>query len=408
MNKVKLKEYAALLANIGLRVEKGEEVWIMAGLDQPEFVLMVVEQCYKAGASFVKVDWSNEAKTKLDFKYAKVGTLSKVPSYEVARWKYRVKKLPSFLYIDSDDPDSMKGINPNKLAKVQMKRFPKIKPFRDAIESKYKWCIASVPGKAWAKKMFPNCSIEEAEEKLWDAIFTCTRVDEEGSVENWNKHNEYLISQKNKLDNLKLKYLEYKSSNGTNFKVELNKGVYWGAGVEETSNKKCFNPNMPTEEVFTSPVAGKCEGLLVATKPLSYNGNLIEDFSVKFVDGKAVEVKAKKGQQVLEHMIKMDEGACKLGEVALVPYTSPINQSGLLFYNTLFDENACCHVALGFGFKELLPNGSQISTEEATNLGINYSMIHVDFMIGSPDLDIVGIDENGKRTQIFKNGVWAI
>ena len=203
-----------------------------------------------------------------------------------------------------------------------------------------------------------------------------------------------------------LRKLYYKASNGTDFEVELIPGVSWGAGIEEAPKKGVFNPNIPTEEVFTSPLRGKCEGTLVASKPLSYNGELIEDFSITFKDGKVSSVKARKNQKLLETMVSMDEGASMLGEVALVPYTSPINMSGILFYNTLYDESACCHVALGVGFKELLD--VNLTTEEAKEKGINDSMIHVDFMVGTKDLNIIGEDAKGVKHQIFKDGEWAI
>lgn len=408
MNEKKLQQYAELLVKQGVRVLKGEEVWITAGVENAKFTALVVEECYKAGAKKVMVDWSCDETTRLSYKYMTVGDLGKVPAWTLAKFKYSAKKYPSRLYIDDADPDAFKGINPMKIAKARMKAYPKIKPYREAVDGKEKWCIAAVPGKAWAKKMFPKMNDEEAMEALWEAIFQTCRVEEEGTSENWDKHNAYLIEKRDLLTKLNLQYLEYSASNGTNFKVELIDGISWGAGVEKTNVGKLFNPNIPTEEVFTSPLAGTGDGLLVATKPLSYQGQLIEDFSIRFENGKAVEVKARKGQAALEQMIKMDEGACQLGEVALVPFTSPINESGLLFFNTLFDENAVCHVALGIGFKELLPNGTNLTTEEAKARGINDSMIHVDFMIGSSDLSVIGIDRNGKRIQLFKDGIWAI
>lgn len=408
MNEKKLQQYAELLVKQGIRVLKGEEVWITSSVDNHHFTTIVVEECYKAGAKKVVVDWYSNPTSRLGYKYMKVNELGKVPSYTIAKYKYAIKNLPSRLFIDSDDPDAFKGIKPEKMAKARMKSYPKIKPFRDAIDGKYKWCIAAIPSPSWAKKIFPDLNVEEAMEKLWEAIFYTCRVEEVGTNENWDKHNAYLLEKSKLLKSLHLKYLRYHSNNGTDFKIELIKGINWGAGIELTADGRPFNPNIPTEEVFTTPIAGTGEGLLVATKPLSYQGQLIEDFSIRFKDGKAIEVKARKGQEVLEHMIKMDPNACKLGEVALVPYTSPINQSNLLFYNTLFDENAVCHVALGAGFKELLPDGNSLTTEEAEARGINDSMIHVDFMIGSPDLEIVGIDEQGKETTLFQNGVWAI
>ena len=401
-----LKDYARLIAQLGGNVQKGDEVWIEAGLDQPDFVYMVVEECYKCGAKKVDVRFSYDPLAKLHYQYMTVGELSKVSPMVISRYKYFSKKLPTRIYLISEDPDGLKGINQAKMAKSTAKSYPKIKKYRDIADGKYKWCIAGVPGKAWAKKVFPNISEEEAMEKLWEAILMTSRVDGNDPIENWNKHNAFLIQQRNKLGRLDLRKLYYKASNGTDFEVELIPGISWGAGVEEAPNKGQFNPNIPTEEVFTSPMAGKCEGTLVASKPLSYNGQLIEDFSLTFKNGKVVEVHAKKNQKLLEKMVSMDEGAAMLGEVALVPYTSPINLSGILFYNTLYDENAACHVALGHGFKELLD--VNLSNEEAKEKGINDSMIHVDFMVGTKDLNIIGEDAKGNRHQIFKDGEWAI
>ena len=408
MNEKKLQQYAELVVKQGIRALKGEEIWITASVENSHFASLIVEECYKAGAKKVVMDWVCDNTTKLSYKYMSVSELGKVAPYNLAKYKYMAKKLPSRLYIDDSDPDAFKGINPKKISKASRKSYPKVKPYRDMMDGKYKWCIVAIPSKTWAKKIFPKLSEEEAVEKLWDAIFYTCRVEEEGTSENWDKHNAYLLEKRNLLTSLNLQYLEYHSSNGTNFKVELINGINWGAGLEKTDKGLDFNPNIPTEEVFTTPLVGTGDGLLVATKPLSYQGQLIEDFSIRFENGRAVEVKARKGQKLLEQMIAMDENSCKLGEVALVPYTSPINQSGILFYNTLFDENAVCHVALGMGFKELLPGGANMSTEEAFKRGINDSMIHVDFMIGSPDLSVVGIDRNGKRITLFKDGVWAI
>lgn len=401
-----LRDYARLIAQMGGNVVKGDEVWIEAELDQPDFIYMLVEECYKCGAKKVEVRWSHDPLAKLHYKYMTVGELSKLSPMSLARFKYMSKKLPTRIYITSEDPDGLSGVNQNKLAKTQAKIYPKIKKYRDAADGKYKWCIAGVPGKAWAKKVFPELSEEEGVEKLWEAILLTSRVDNNGAVNNWKNHNAFLVKQREKLKALDLRKLYYKSSNGTDFEVELIPGISWGAGIEEAPNKGSFNPNIPSEEVFTSPYRGRCEGVLVASKPLSYNGELIEDFSITFKDGRVNKVQAKKNQKLLEQMVSMDEGASMLGEVALVPYSSPINKSGVLFFNTLYDENAVCHVALGMGFKELLD--VNMSTEEALAKGINDSMIHVDFMIGTSDLSIVGEDAKGNKHQLFKDGEWAI
>ena len=403
-----LRDYARLIACEGGHIVKGDEVWINAGLDQPDFVTLVVEECYKAGAKSVTVNWHHDPVQKLGYKYQTIGNLAKVSPIVLARFKYWVKKLPTVIHIISDDPDAMKGVNQNKVTKSMAKRYPKIKPYREAMDGKYKWTIAAVPSKAWAKKVFPKLNEEEAIEQLWAAILKTSRVDGNDPVKNWDEHNAFLINQRKKLESLKLKKLIYSASNGTDFQVELVDNMSWGGGVEYAPNKGQFNPNIPSEEVFTTPMRGKAEGTLVASKPLSYNGELIEDFSISFKDGKVCGVKARKNQALLEKMVSMDEGAAMLGEVALVPFESPINQTGLLFYETLFDENACCHVALGAGFPELYPGALEMTAEQRKEIGINNSMIHVDFMVGTRDLSIVGIDANGKKVQIFKDGTWAI
>ena len=408
MDLERLRKYAKLIANVGIAVKPKDEVWINAELDQPEFVRMVVEECYHAGASEVKVFWSDDKTTRLKLKNEKISTLGKLKSFELDKYKYMAKKMPSILHIISEDPDAFKGLNQKKIAKSRAKIYPKIRKYRDQIDGKYKWCIAAVPGKDWAKKVFPKLDEDTAVEKLWEAILTTSRVDENDAIENWNKHNATLISNREKLEKLRLVSLEYKSKNGTDFKVGLNPNMKWGAGIEETPAKGAFNPNIPTEEVFSTPIAGKAEGTLVASLPLSYQGELITDFTITFENGKVSKVTAKKNQKLLETMVKMDEGASMLGEVALVPFSSPINKTGILFYNTLFDENAVCHCALGIGFPELLPGGLEMSPEEIKKAGVNHSMIHVDFMIGTADLSIVGVSEDGRRTQIFKDGEWAI
>ena len=407
MKETQLKKYAELLAKVGLNVQKGQTVFIGAALDQPEFVTMVVEECYKAGASEVYVEWSHQPVEKLSSNYRTLESLSEVKSWAKAKLEYKAANLSCRLFIESSDPDGMNGVDQEKMSAVRRAQYPIIKPYRQAMENRHQWCIAAVPGKAWAKKVFPNLSEEEAMEEMWRVILLTSRADGDNPVQAWQEHNVDLDARCRYLNDLGLQYLEYKSANGTDFTVELNEdGVFCG-GNEKTLQGGVFNPNIPTEEVFTSPKAGKAEGIVYSTKPLSYMGELIENFSVRFEKGKVVEVKAEKGEELLKKMVSMDEGASMLGEVALIPYTSPINQSGVLFYNTLFDENASCHLALGAGFNETLKGYENLTEEERKARGINESMIHVDFMIGSQDLQIVGVTKTGERVQIFKDGNWA-
>lgn len=407
MRKTQLQRYAKLIARVGLNVKKGQTVFIAAGLDQPDFVTMVVEECYKAGASEVYVEWSHQPADKLSSKYRSLESLSELKPWAKAKWEYKAKNYSCRLFIESEDPDGMSGVDQAKMSAARRALYPQIKPFRLAMENKHQWSIAAVPGKAWAKKVFPHLSEKKAMEEMWRVILLTSRADGKNPIKAWKEHNADLDVRCQYLNNLGLKYLEYKSANGTNLTVELNEdGVFCG-GKEKTLKGRIFNPNIPTEEVFTSPKAGAAEGIVYSTKPLSYMGELIENFSLKFEGGKVTEVKAEKGEALLKEMVSMDEGAGKLGEVALIPYDSPINQSGVLFFNTLFDENASCHLALGHGFNESLKGFEKYTDEECKKRGINDSMIHVDFMIGARDTSIVGVTKDGKRVQIFENGNWA-
>lgn len=408
MKQERLKKYAELIVKCGLNVKKGQEVNITCGLDQPEFVALVVEECYKSGASKVRVDWTYMPVSKLNYDYRTLESLSEVTEEEKARLQHRVDKLPCRLWLDSDDPDGLNGTDSEKIAKANMARFPIIKPYRDAVENKEQWCIAAVPGTEWAKKIFPDLEADVAVEKLWENILDCSRIDDD-PIKAWDSHNKNLAKRCKFFNDNKFAKLEYKSANGTNFTVGLNpKGRFAGGGEWTLGSRIYFNPNIPSEEVFTSPMRGEADGLVVATKPLSYQGKLIENFRMRFENGKVVEVHAEKNQDLLEKMISMDEGAAYLGECALIAYDSPINNTGILFYNTLFDENASCHLALGRGFNECLEGFENMTVEECEKAGINSSMIHVDFMMGSNDMSIVGIKKDGKRIQIFKDGNWVI
>lgn len=407
MNKLQLRRYAKLLAKTGINVQKGQWVIVQAELDQPEFVEMVVEELYRAGAGDVRVEWSHLPVTKMHYKYQTTERLSRTEKWEIEKWELKKKELPAMLYLESSDPDGLKGVDQDKFTAVRSARTKVIKPYRDDMDNKYQWCIAAVPGKAWAKKVFPELNVNQAVEKLWDAILSASRADGPDPIREWMRHNDNIAKRCDYLNRLGLTSLEYKSSNGTDFKVGLIDGALFMGGGEESLKGRYFNPNIPSEEIFISPKAGDAEGIVYSTKPLSYQGELIENFSVRFAGGKVVEVKAEKNVELLEKMISMDEGAKMLGECALIAYDSPINNSGILFYNTLFDENASCHLALGHGFTNCVRGYENMTKDELTKKGINDSVIHVDFMIGSKDLDIFGITKNGERVQIFKNGNWA-
>ena len=407
MKKSTLKKYAHLIVEVGANVQKGQDVIVLANVDQELLATYVVEECYRHKANLVEVRWLSDKMTKVHYKKASIKALSYVPEWKIEKERETNRKLPAVIFIESSDPDALKGVNQSKLAQVSKNVAPIMKPFRDERDNKYQWTIAGAASKEWAKKVFPNLPTRKAVEALWEAILKTSRFCDD-PVKAWKEHNEDLNKRSAYLNSLNLDYLHYESKNGTNFKVWLIEDAKFLAGGEHTLGTNIFfNPNIPTEECFTSPISGKCEGIVYSTKPLSYQGELIENFSVRFENGKAVEVHAEKGENLLKEMIAMDEGACKLGEVALVPYDSPINNTGILFFNTLYDENAACHLALGKGFGNCIKDYGKYSFEELKNKGINDSNIHVDFMIGSKDLNITGYTRDGKKIAIFKDGNWA-
>jgi aminopeptidase len=406
MKKTRLRSYAKLIARMGCNVQKGQDVLLYAGIEQPEFTAMVVDELYKAGARKVFVEMDYDPLQKLHVRHRSIKSLSTVETFEVEKLKYMAEKKPCRLFLTSEDPDGLKGMNTAKMVKGQQARYPIVKPYRDAIDGKHQWCIAGVPGTAWAKKVFPGLPKGQAVEKLWEAILTTARVDED-PIAAWEAHNKDLHDRCAYLNSLGIDTLEYNSANGTHLTVGMIPEARFCGGCETTDKGVVFNPNMPTEECFISPMRGKAEGMVYSSMPLSYQGQLIEDFWFKFEGGKIVEAHAEKNDDLLQKMVSMDEGAAYLGECALVPFDSPINQTGVLFYNTLFDENACCHLAVGRGFVDCIEDYHNKSLEECKELGINESMIHVDFMIGTADLDIVAHCRDGKTVQIFKNGTWA-
>lgn len=407
MKKSVMRKYARLIARTGANIQKGQPVKLYASVEQYAFITILVDECYKAGASKIDIEWEHQPITKLNFRHRTLKSLSKVEKWEEEKLKLMTEELPCRIYILSEDPDGLKGVNQEKMQKSRIARYPIIKPYRDAIENRHQWTIAAVPSHIWAKKVFPELTKSQAYNKLWDEILKTVHITEDNNPEEiWKNHNDTLREKCDWLNAQKFDYLHYKSSNGTDFKAWLIPEGIWCGGCEMTKQGVVFNPNLPTEEVFTSPMAGKAEGKVVSTKPLSYEGQIIDNFSITFRDGKAIEWEAEKGESLLTKMITMDETACMLGELALIPKTSPINESGILFYETLFDENASCHLALGAGFNDCIEGHLDKSNEECRALGINDSMIHVDFMIGADDLEITGY-KDGKATKIFENGNWS-
>jgi aminopeptidase len=408
MNDTLLKQYGEMAVKAGVNIQPGQTLIINAPITAADLVHHCATAAYDAGAREVVVNWSDEKLSRIKMDRTAQEVLCDVKPWIQESYLQYIKSEGSaaILSITGSDPEIYKGLDMQKINAASIAKMNALAEYRSyTMASRIQWCVIAVPTVGWAKKVFPELAEDEAVEKLWEAILSAARANGD-AIANWQQHNKRIHELTAKLNKYNFKSLVYKSANGTDFKVGLMKeGIF--AGAEETDlSGRGFNPNIPSEEIFTSPKKGEAEGVLVATKPLSWQGSLIEDFSIRFENGKAVEVKAAKGQDALERMIAMDENAPYLGECALIPYESPINQLGILFYSTLYDENACCHLALGRGFDVCVKDYEKYTKDELKELGINDSMIQVDFMIGADDMTITGY-KDGKATPIFVNGTWA-
>ena len=408
MNIRTMKKYAQAVVELGVNVQEGQYVVINSSIRQSKFVHCLVEECYKRKARFVKVEYSDDEVSKLTYKNVEEKTYIENTKQNLYRLRNYTKILPVQIYVEDSDPDVFKGIDISKAMKARIKTYPKVKKYRDMMENKYQWVIVAMPSKDWAKTVFPNDTPKVAFKKLEDAILKTTRIDN-NAVNNWKEHINELQEKSRILNDLNLDYLEYKSSNGTDLKLKLMPNHQWISAREYALGSNIdFTANMPTEEVFSMPSYDGVDGVVVSTKPLSLRGKLVEDFKVYFEKGRAYKVEARVGQEVLEELLSDDEGSRHLGEVALVPYNSPINESGILFFNTLFDENASCHLAFGAAFRNNIKGYETMTDEDFKKMNFNESMNHVDFMIGSKDLSIIGTKFDGTKVEIFKEGNWAI
>ena len=406
MDPIRLRNFAKLIARKGVNVQKGQQVIIQAELDQPEFVAMLVEECYLAGAGKVTVDWSHQALDRLHVTYCDEETLCRFEEWEKAKMQHYVDHLPARIWLESEDPDGLSGIDQAKYAKGVRARRAAMKPYRDQMENRYQWCIAAVPGLAWAKKLFPALPDAEAIEALWEAILGASRVTDD-PIAAWEAHNADLAGRCRRLNELDIAELHYTSSNGTDLRVGMIPQAEFKGGCDADLNGVTFNANIPSEECFISPMKGKAEGIVYSAMPLSYQGQLIDHFWLRFENGKVTDLGAEQNEDLLRTLVTTDENAGYLGECALVPYDSPIRNAGLLFYNTLFDENAACHLALGAGYADTIKEFEKYTLDECRAMGINDSIIHVDFMIGSEDLNIDAICTDGSIVPIFRHGNWA-
>ena len=408
MNNIYFEKYAHLIVKTGLNLQPMQTLVILSPLECAPFAHLVAQKAYQEGARDVVIQWKDELFSKIRFLLAPEEVFEEFPEWQKEFFLFYAHLGAAFLTIYASDPELMQDVNPERMIKAQKASSTALKEHRERLMSnKNIWSIVSIPTAAWAKKVFPTLSEEQAIEKLWETIFMTVRVDTDNPVTSWNIHKANLKTKINFLNSCAFKSLHYKNSLGTDLQIELPQNHQWLGGSENTPEGVEFIANIPTEEVFTLPTRSGVTGKAVSSRPLNYNGNLIEQFSLTFKNGKVVDFSAKKGYEALKSLIETDEGSHFLGEVALVPYDSPISNSKILFFNTLFDENASCHLALGKAYPVCIKNGEKISQEELLKLGVNDSLIHVDFMIGTSDLEIIGITSDKKEIPVFKNGNFA-
>ena len=403
-----ITKYVDLALNIGINLQKEQILVIMSPVETAPFTRLLVEKAYELGASEVIVHWSDDFCKKMTFTYGKKEIFEEMPAWQVDSLMYYANKGAAFLSIAANDPELLAGIDSEKIGAYQKTRGQALKPYYDKIMvNELQWNIISVPTLAWAKKVFPNVNDEEAVDMLWNAILKSTKSDTENSIETWRNHLNILKEKMDYLNNKQFEKVVITNSLGTNLTVKLPKNHIWASGKDITQSGIEFVANIPTEEVFSMPHKYGVDGIVFASKPLNYGGTLIEDFSITFKNGKIIDFSAKSGYEALENLVSIDEGAKYLGEIALVPFDSPISNLGILFYNTLFDENASCHLAIGQAYSSCIQGGDKLSSEEMEEVGMNDSLTHVDFMFGTSDLSIVGYEENGNCENIFINGNWA-
>lgn len=402
-----LEKYAELAVRVGVNIQPNQNLTINASTEVAEFVRIVVRKAYETGARNVYVEWHDDIVSRTRFELASEEALSEYPEWKAKGLETLAENDGAFMSIISSDPDLLSGIDPNRIAAAAKASGIALTKYRNYLQAdKASWTVIAAASKDWAAKVFPNEAEDKQVEKLWEAIFRTTRTDQPDPVKAWKEHDQNLHNKVDYLNSKKYKKLHYKAP-GTDLTIELHDTHTWVGAGSENEKGNFFMANMPTEEVFTVPLRNGVNGVVKSTKPLSYSGNLIDNFSLTFENGRIIDVKAEKGEAVLKQLVETDEGSHYLGEIALVAHDSPISQSGILFYNTLFDENASNHLAIGNGYAFCVEGGKKMSREELEKVGVNSSITHVDFMIGSAEMDIDGILEDGTSEAIFRNGTWA-
>lgn len=403
-----LLKYAKLAVIKGINLQKNGLLIINSPIECNNFARIIADVAYSVGASDVVINYSDEKFNRIRFTNANKDTLSFTPDFECDKFNYYVEKGASFLSISASDPDILKGIDTDKISAYQKSRSVALRKYFEACNSnKNSWCIVSIPTEGWAKKVFSETTSEDAVDKLWDTIFTIMRLKDEDPIESWNKHTALLHKKVCELNTHNFEYLHFTNSLGTDLKIELVENHIWCGGEDITQDGLKFIANMPTEEVYTTPKLNGVNGTVFSSKPLSYCGNLINNFSLTFKNGKISDFTAEVGIDILKDLINTDDGSRYLGEIALVPYDSPISNSNIIFYNTLYDENASCHLAIGSSYPCCIKDGEKMTSEQLKEAGANDSLTHVDFMIGTKDTNIIGVKKDGTKIQIFKDGNWA-
>lgn len=406
----KLREYAKLLIEVGLNVRKGQTLVISSPVECAYFARICASAAYDVGAREVVMNWSDDSLGREKYLRAADDVFDSVPKWREHFYNDYAEMGAAYLAISASDPETLKGVDPDRIVRAQQSSAKALDPFyRLQMQNGFPWCIASVPIPSWAKKVFPHESEDQAMEKLWNAIFAAVRISGKGdAVAQWQQHLATLSERKKKLNELHFQSLHYTNSLGTDLVIELPETHLWASGDGATAKGQSFIANVPTEEIFTAPLKTGINGTVYAAMPLVDNGNIIDGFHFIIKDGKITEAHAEQGEEFLKAAISVDDGASYFGEVALVPYDSPISNQKILFYNTLFDENASCHLAFGEAYPECIENGPAMSREELQQKGLNYSITHVDFMVGTEDLNIVGTTHDGREVPVFVNGNFAI
>lgn len=407
--KENLAKYAKLLVSTGINVQPGHTVQLTIGVEQAELARLIVKEAYAHGAKEVLVNWLDDVIARERLVNVDVELLEQVHPQRITEMNFLLERKASRLVVLSDDPGAYDGVDPEKLSRNARALSQALNPMRQATQAnKISWTLAAASGLEWAKKVFPNAgSDEEAVGLLWDQIFKTCRIYEEDPIKAWEEHEARLVAKAKVLNDEQFVKLHY-TAPGTDLVLGMPKNHLWEAAGSVNAQGEHFIANMPTEEVFTAPDYRVADGYVTSTKPLSYNGNIIEGIKVTFKDGEIVDVTAEKGDEVMKKLVFDNAGARGLGEVALVPDKSPISQSGVTFFNTLFDENASNHLAIGSAYAFSIEGGTEMSQEELKEAGLNRSDVHVDFMIGSNKMNIDGIREDGTRVPIFRDGEWAI